>query len=88
MYGYRCEFCDGIVQSTPVKSEAFKHREGTVSLEDLVIGVCERCGRRYYSAAVLHKAHEAAVDLSRHKGRIKLGEGPLEFQKRIRNEWP
>ncbi|MGH2586723.1 MAG: YgiT-type zinc finger protein [Dehalococcoidia bacterium] len=59
-FGYRCEYCDGIVRPKRVEREAFKHKNGFVILEDVLIGVCARCGSRYYSAATLRRVHEIA----------------------------
>ena len=61
MYGYRCEYCEGIVQPRPVKREAFKHKKGFIILEDITIGVCDKCGNRYYSADILHAVHDIAT---------------------------
>ena len=61
MYGYRCEYCEGTVQNRLVKREAFKHRDGFVILENVTLGVCDRCGNRYYSADILHMVHEVAT---------------------------
>ncbi|BAU10769.1 hypothetical protein LEP3755_12610 [Leptolyngbya sp. NIES-3755] len=61
MYEYRCEYCEGIVQSRLVKREAFKHKDGIVILEDVTIDVCDTCGDRYYSAEILHTVHAVAT---------------------------
>jgi YgiT-type zinc finger domain-containing protein len=61
MYGYNCEYCEGMVQARVVKREAFKHRDGFVILEDVAIGVCDNCGNRYYSASILHTVHAVAT---------------------------
>jgi YgiT-type zinc finger domain-containing protein len=61
MYGYTCKYCEGTVQPRTVKREAFKHRDGFVILEDIVIGVCDNCGNRYYSADILHAVHAVAT---------------------------
>ena len=53
MYGYKCEYCEGTVREKVVRQEAFKHKTGFVILEDVSIGVCDRCGNRYYSAEIL-----------------------------------
>ena len=60
MYGYQCEYCEGTVQPKTVKREAFKHKNDFVILEDITIGVCDRCENRYYSADILHAVHEIA----------------------------
>jgi YgiT-type zinc finger domain-containing protein len=60
MYGYRCEYCDGTVKPRTVERESFRHKNGFIILEDVTIGVCDRCGNRYYSAEVLHTVHQIA----------------------------
>jgi YgiT-type zinc finger domain-containing protein len=57
MYGYKCEYCDGIVQERVVEREAFKYRHGFVILENVPIGVCDKCGCRYYHST-LHRVEE------------------------------
>ena len=58
MYGYKCEYCDGTVQERVVEREAFKHRDGFVILENVPVGVCDKCGYRYYHSTLLHRAEE------------------------------
>ncbi len=41
MYGYRCEYCEGNVQPRQVEREAFKHKNGFVILEKIIVGVCD-----------------------------------------------
>lgn len=60
MYGYKCEYCDGIVREKIVKREAFKHKKGFVILENVPIGVCDKCGTRYYHANLLHRVVDVA----------------------------
>ncbi len=60
-FAYRCEYYDGKVREKREEREAFKHKEGFVILEDLVIGVCDRCGNRYYSAETLKRVHAVAT---------------------------
>ena len=61
MYGYRCEYCEGLVRPRLVEREAFKHKHGFVILEHVTIGVCDECGNRYYSADILHLVYEIAT---------------------------
>ena len=61
MYGYRCEYCEGSVQPRQVEREAFKHKKGFVILENILVGICDVCGNRYYSANILHTVHEIAT---------------------------
>jgi YgiT-type zinc finger domain-containing protein len=44
-----------------MEREVFKHKKGFVILENVVIGVCDVCGDRYYSADILHTVHEIAT---------------------------
>ena len=44
-----------------MEREAFKHKAGFVILEDVVIGVCDRCGNRYYSANTLRRVQAIAT---------------------------
>ncbi len=57
-FGYQCEYCDGTVRDKRVDREAFKHNNGFVILEDVGIGVCDKCGNRYFSAATLKRVEE------------------------------
>lgn len=59
--GYACHYCDGTVRPKTVDREVFKHKLGFIMLEDVVVGVCDRCGNRYYSADVLHAVQELAT---------------------------
>jgi YgiT-type zinc finger domain-containing protein len=59
-FGYRCEYCVGTVRERRVEREAFKHKAGFVILEEVVIGVCDKCGNRYYSADTLKRVQAIA----------------------------
>lgn len=61
MYDYKCESCEGTVRPKQVKREAFKHKTCFVILEDIIIGVCDLCGTRYYSADILHAVNDIAT---------------------------
>ena len=60
-YGYRCQYCEGMVRAKRVEREAFKHKQGFVILENVTIGVCDKCGNRYYSAATLRRVQAIAT---------------------------
>ncbi len=60
MYGYKCEYCEGIVREKIVKREAFKYKNGFVIL-DVPIGVCDKCGTRYYHSSLLRRVGEVAA---------------------------
>jgi YgiT-type zinc finger domain-containing protein len=58
MYDFTCEHCDGMVRERRVAREAFRHKGTFVILEDVPIGVCEKCGARYFDASVLRRVAE------------------------------
>ena len=60
MYGYKCEYCDGVVKERIIKKEVFKHKNGFVMLEDVPVGVCDECGYRYYHSSILKIVEEIA----------------------------
>jgi hypothetical protein len=61
MYGYKCEYCDGIVRERVVEREIFKHCTSFVILENAPIGVCDLCGYRYYHSTLLRRVEEIAA---------------------------
>jgi YgiT-type zinc finger domain-containing protein len=61
MYGYQCEYCTGTVRPRTVAREAFKHKNAFVILENVLIGVCDACGNRYYTADILQSVNEIAT---------------------------
>lgn len=69
-FGYLCEYCEGTVQAKQVEREAFKHKTGFVILEDVMIGVCDRCGNRYYTAETLKKVQAVAQET---KEKVRAG---------------
>ncbi|MBM4064214.1 MAG: YgiT-type zinc finger protein [Planctomycetes bacterium] len=60
MYGYKCEYCNGVVREKLLKREVFKHRTGFVMLENVPVGVCDKCGYRYYHSTILQKVEDIA----------------------------
>lgn len=60
-YNFKCEYCGGLVKKRVVKQEVFKHKDGFVIIEDVPIGVCSKCGYRYYHSSILHQIQEIAT---------------------------
>jgi YgiT-type zinc finger domain-containing protein len=58
MYDFSCEHCGGTVRTRQVDREALRHKQTFVILEDVPIGVCEKCGARYFDASVLRRVAE------------------------------
>lgn len=58
MRGFSCEHCGGQVTERLMEREAFRHKGGFVILERVPIGVCGKCGARYFDAAVLRRVAE------------------------------
>ncbi len=60
-FGHPCEWCDGTVGEKTLAREVFRHARGFVILEDVPVGVCHKCGRKYYSAQTLHRVEAIAT---------------------------
>jgi len=58
MYGFTCEYCDGTVEEK-ITTEDFWRKGELIVLENVPIGVCNKCKNRYYSAEVLQKLEHA-----------------------------
>jgi YgiT-type zinc finger domain-containing protein len=58
MYDFPCEHCDGTVRERRVEREALRHTGSFVILEDVPIGICDRCGARYFDASILRRVAE------------------------------
>jgi YgiT-type zinc finger domain-containing protein len=55
MYDFDCEHCAGTVRERRSEREAIRHKGSFVILEDVPVGVCDRCGSRYFDASVLRR---------------------------------
>ena len=53
LYDFACEYCEGVVRERIVEREPISHHCGIVVLENVPVGLCDRCGARYYAAPVL-----------------------------------
>ncbi len=58
MYDFACEHCSGTVRERRIDREALRHKRSLVILQDVPIGVCDRCGARYFDASVLRRVAE------------------------------
>ncbi len=61
MYGFKCEYCDGIVEKK-ITTEEFRHKETLVILKNVPVGICNKCKNRSYSAEVLEKLGKALLN--------------------------
>jgi len=57
-YDFPCEYCPGTVRERILDREPINHHRGIVILENVPIGVCDRCGAHYVAAPVLRRAEE------------------------------
>jgi YgiT-type zinc finger domain-containing protein len=55
MYDFSCEHCAGTVRERRVAREAMRHKGTFIILEDVPVGVCDRCGARYFDASILRR---------------------------------
>lgn len=60
MYGYKCEYCGGTVKERLIEKEVFKHKTVFIMLENVPVGVCDRCSYRYYHSTLLQRVEEVA----------------------------
>ncbi len=58
---HRCDFCSGTVSSLVARDEPMRVCGKVVLLDGQVIGKCQRCGHRYYPAAVVKLAERIAT---------------------------
>jgi YgiT-type zinc finger domain-containing protein len=58
MYDFTCEHCGGVVRERRVAREALRHKGDFVIPEDVPVGVCDKCGARYFDASVLRRVAE------------------------------
>ncbi len=49
-----CEYCGGRVKEQKVRVD-HRWKGKLIVVDDTPIGVCGRCGERYYSASVMHR---------------------------------
>lgn len=72
MYNFTCEHCSGTVRECNVDREALRHKGRFVILEDVPIGVCDKCGSRYFHASVLRRVAEIGRGTSPAQRSIKV----------------
>jgi YgiT-type zinc finger domain-containing protein len=66
-----CEYCEGTIRERRVRDDYWSGDQ-LVIIEDVPVGVCDRCGERYYPAAVLEKMDQIARRRSRIKRTIRV----------------
>jgi hypothetical protein len=59
-FGYRCDGATAVREEV-LPREIFRHARGFVILEAVPLGVCDKCGRKYYAARTLHRVEELAL---------------------------
>ena len=78
MYEFPCEHCGGVVREQFVDREALRHKGGFVILENVPIGICEKCGARYYHASVVRRAAEVGSGIRPPQRTIAVPVSPYE----------
>jgi YgiT-type zinc finger domain-containing protein len=77
MYDFPCEHCSGNVKERVVEKEALRHKGEFVILEQVPIGICEKCGARYFDASVLRRVAEVARDKAKAAKRVEVAMAPF-----------
>jgi len=86
MYGYTCDHCDGTVHSRQVEREALRHKGSFVILEDVPVGVCDKCGARYFDASILQRVSEIGRGLRPSSGTLTVPVARYDDQGTARRE--
>jgi len=60
------------VRERLVDREVLRHKGGFVALEDVPIGICEKCGARYYDASVVRRVAEIGRGPTPAEGTIEI----------------
>ena len=54
-----CEYCGGSIKEQKVRVD-HRWKKKLIVVENTPVGVCTRCGERYFSASVLHQLDSIA----------------------------
>ena len=66
-----CEFCGGPIKQRKVRVD-HRWKGLLVVVEKVPVGVCQRCGERYYDASVLHRLDMMAQGKVGSVGRLSV----------------
>lgn len=77
MYDFPCEHCNGTVRKSVVAQEALRHKGEFVILEQVPIGICDKCGARYFDASVLRRVAEIAHNKANATRKIQVAVAPF-----------
>jgi hypothetical protein len=74
MYDFKCEYCEGLVRERRVSREVFNHAKGVAILENVPIGICDKCQAHYYCAEVLKRVEAvlSGTDTNTHTEQIPV----------------
>lgn len=75
MYDFSCEHCGGMVRERIVEREVLRHKGGFVAIEDVPIGICEKCGARYFDASVVRRVAEIGRGTKPPEGMMEIPVG-------------
>lgn len=78
MYDFGCEHCGGQVQERSVSREVFRHKGSFVILKDVPIGVCDKCGARYFDASVVRRVAEIGRGLVPPQEKLEIPVGAYQ----------
>ena len=66
-----CEYCSGTVRERRVRDDYWRG-DLLLIIENVPVGICDRCGERYYSATVLEKLDRLATRRSKIKRTLRV----------------
>jgi len=77
MYDFACEHCSGTVRERRVDREALRHKGSFVVLENVPVGVCDRCGARYSTPRFCGASPRSAAARPRPYARLRFPSPPM-----------
>jgi len=76
VYDFTCEHCGGMVRQRRMDREALRHKGSFVILEDVPVGVCDKCGARYFDASILRRVAEIGRGMTPSQRTIEVPVAP------------
>ena len=67
----KCEFCDGLIQST-VTRVPFHYKGSTVYVDNVPVRMCNKCGEIYFEAKVYKRLERIAENKRKIRARISF----------------
>jgi YgiT-type zinc finger domain-containing protein len=67
----RCEYCEGIIKEGKVNIY-WEYKNQPILFENVSVGICQRCGERYYTPKVAEMLAKKKNDISKAKKEVRI----------------